>query len=135
MKKLADALKTKGWFFGFKLHLAINEKGKIQGAKLTPGNVDDRVPEITKKLIGLLIGDKGYVKQELFEELYKRDLKLVTGLKKNIKNKLISWQEKILLHKRSIIKTVFDYLKNKFMLEHIKASITLECYRQHPFNP
>ena len=128
---------TKGWFFGLKLHLVINEKGEIQGAKLTPGNVDDRVPvpELTKKLIGLLIGDKGYVKQELFEELYKRDLKLVTGLKKNIKNKLISWQEKILLHKRSIIKTVFDYLKNKFMLEHIKASITLECYRPHPFNP
>ena len=68
------------------LHLVINEKGEVQGAKLTPGNVDDRtpVPELTKKLVGLLFGDKGYVKQELFEELYKRDLKLITGLKKNM---------------------------------------------------
>jgi hypothetical protein len=113
---------TKGWFLGLKLHIVINEKGEIQGAKLTPGNVDDRtpVPELTKKLVGLLFGDKGYVKQELFEELYKRDLKLITGLKKNMKNKLMTWQEKILLRKRSIIETVFDYLKNKFQLEHTR---------------
>ena len=113
---------TKGWFFGFKLHLVINEKGEIQGAKLTPGNVDDRVPvpDLTKKLIGLLIGDKGYIKQELFEKLYERDLKLVTGLKKNMKNKPIILKEKILLRKRSLIETVFDYLKNKFQLENTR---------------
>ena len=63
---------------------------------------------------------KGYVKQELFEELYERDLKMITGLKKNMKNKLMTWQEKILLRKRSIIETVFDYLKNKFQLEHTR---------------
>ena len=41
---------TKGWFFGIKLHLVINENGEIQGIKLTPGNVDDRVPapDLTK---------------------------------------------------------------------------------------
>lgn len=113
---------TKGWFFGLKLHLVINEKGEIQATKLTPGNVDDRVPvpELTKKLIGLLIGDKGYVKQELFEELYHRNLKLITGVRKNMKNKLMSWKEKVLLRKRSLIETVFDYLKNKFQLEHTR---------------
>ena len=122
-KEIAQRGKTtKGWFFGLKLHLVINEKGEIQGTKLTPGNVDDRVPvlELTKKLIGLLIGDKGYVKQELFEELYARELKLITGLRKNMKNKLLSWKEKILLRKRSLIETVFDYLKNKFQLEHTR---------------
>ncbi|GFY65307.1 PDZ domain-containing protein [Trichonephila inaurata madagascariensis] len=32
---------TYGWFYGFKLHMVINEKGEIQGLK---GNVDDRKP-------------------------------------------------------------------------------------------
>ncbi|EER21163.1 ISPg3, transposase [Rickettsia endosymbiont of Ixodes scapularis] len=104
---------TKGWFFGFKLHLLINELGEIQGLKLTPGNIDDRVPvpEITKRITGLLFGDKCYIKQELFDELYVREIKLVTGIKKNMKNKLIPLIEKILLRKRSIIETVFSVLK------------------------
>ena len=33
-----------GWFFGFKSHLIINDKGEILNFMLTPGNVDDRVP-------------------------------------------------------------------------------------------
>jgi hypothetical protein len=33
-----------GWFFGFKLHLVINDRGELLNALLTPGNVDDRKP-------------------------------------------------------------------------------------------
>lgn len=29
-----------GWFFGFKLHLIINDKGEILNFMFTPGNVD-----------------------------------------------------------------------------------------------
>lgn len=113
---------TYGWFFGFKLHLVINEIGEIQGVTLTKGNVDDRkpVPNLTKKLIGLLFGYKGYIKKELFQELFDRGLKLVTKVKKGMKNALISLKEKILLRKRSIIETVFGCLKNKFELEHTR---------------
>lgn len=35
---------TMGWFYGFKLHLIVNEKGDILNFILTQGNVDDRVP-------------------------------------------------------------------------------------------
>ena len=35
---------TMGWFYGFKLHLVINDRGEIIQWKLTPGNVDDREP-------------------------------------------------------------------------------------------
>ncbi|WP_168464681.1 IS982 family transposase [Wolbachia endosymbiont of Ctenocephalides felis wCfeT] len=109
-----------GWFFDFKLHIVINEKGEIQGVTLTKGNVDDRkpVPNLTKKLTGLLFGDKGYIKKELFEKLFDRGLKLVTKVKKGMKNTLISLEDKILLRKRSIIETVFNCLKNKFEIEH-----------------
>jgi transposase len=113
---------TKGWFFGFKLHVIVDEKGNLLRVKLTPGNVDDRavVEGMTQGMTGLLFGDKGYLDKKLFLRLYKRGLKIVTGIKKNMKNILMPWQEKILLRKRSLIETVFDYLKNKFQLEHTR---------------
>ena len=33
-----------GWFFGFKLHLIVNDCGELLAVRLTPGNVDDRKP-------------------------------------------------------------------------------------------
>lgn len=113
---------TKGWFYGFKLHLVINDIGEIQSVRITQGNVDDRAPviDMTKKLKGLLFGDKGYIKSELFDSLYAKGLKLITNIKSNMKNKFMSAFEKETLKKRSIVETVFDYLKNKFELEHTR---------------
>ena len=63
-----------GWFFGFKLHLIINEKGEIPNFMITPGNVDNRVPlkyeNFVKDIYDKLVGDKGYISQELFSELF-----------------------------------------------------------------
>ena len=111
-----------GWFFGFKLHLIVNEHGELLAFKLTPGNVDDRepVPDMTKELLGKLFGDKGYISQKLFSELFKRGLQLITKLKKNMKNKLIPIMDKILLRKRSIIETINDQLKNVSQIEHTR---------------
>ncbi|WP_420864703.1 IS982 family transposase, partial [Photorhabdus australis] len=33
-----------GWFYGFKLHLIIDDCGELLSVKLTPGNRDDRQP-------------------------------------------------------------------------------------------
>jgi len=109
-----------GFFYGFKLHLVINEKGEFIALKMTKGNLDDRVPVIARHLIGFIYADKGYIKQNLFINLYERGLKMVHGIKKNMPNKLMDLNEKILLRKRNIIETVFDYLKNKMNLEHTR---------------
>lgn len=111
---------TKGWFFGFKLHIIIDAKGNLMSAKLTKGNVDDRsvVPQMTADMHGFLFADKGYISRELFLRLLARGLKLITGIKHNMKNILMTFEEKVLLRKRSLVETVFDYLKNKLMLEH-----------------
>jgi len=113
---------TKGWFYGLKLHLIINENGEFQSVRFTTGNVDDRTPvnSLSKFLRGLLFGDKGYIKQELFQSLYRRGLKLVTGIKKGMKNQLLPMAEKTLLRKRSIIESVFNILKYHFELEHTR---------------
>jgi Transposase DDE domain len=111
-----------GWFFGFKLHLVINDKGELMAFKLTAGNVDDRkpVPDLVKNLIGKLFGDKGYISKELFEKLFQEGLQLVTRLKSNMKNKLMPVIDKILLRKRSLIETVNDQLKNISQIEHTR---------------
>ncbi|KAM3111691.1 IS982 family transposase [Phormidesmis sp. 146-33] len=109
-----------GWKFGFKLHLMINDRGELLAFKLTPANTDDRqpVPEMTQDLIGQLFGDRGYISQKLFEELYDRGLQLVTKSKKNMKQRLVKLMDKILLRKRSLIESVNDQLKNVCQIEH-----------------
>ena len=109
-----------GWFYGFKLHLIINDSGEILSCQITPGNVDDRtnLSSMTQGITGKMFGDKGYIKKELFEQLLNRGLQLITPLKSNMINKLVPMNDKILLRKRSVIETVNDQLKNISYLVH-----------------
>ncbi len=73
-KGLAKKAKsTVGWFFGFKLHLLINDKGELMAFKVTKGNVDVRKPALflAQYLKGKLIGDKGYISASLFQNPFK----------------------------------------------------------------
>ena len=115
---------TMGWFFGFKLHLIINDKGELLSFHLTKGNISDRdknvVLKLTKGLWGKLFGDKGYINQKLVEILLEKSIHLITGIRNNMKNKLMSFMDKILLRKRSIIECVNDELKNNCQIEHTR---------------
>lgn len=111
-----------GWFFGFKLHIVINDLGELLAVRLTPGDVDDRapVPQLTQRVFGKLFGDKGYISKALFTELFERDVQLVTKLKTNMKNRLMLMIDKVLLRKRAIIESVNDQLKNISQVEHTR---------------
>lgn len=113
---------TMGWFYGFKLHFACNEKGEILTFFFSPANTDDRNIDVfnvlKKKLFGKLFGDKGYISSSLFEMLFNDGIHLVTGIKSNMKNKLMSFRDRILLRKRSVIETINDELKNICDIEH-----------------
>jgi len=115
---------TTGWFHGFKLHLVCNDRGELLSFCLTPGNVDDRDPKtlqtLTKKLFGKLFGDKGYISSSLFEMLFNNGVHLVTGIKSNMKNRLMNFYDRILLRKRSVIETINDELKNICEVEHTR---------------
>ena len=110
------------WFFGFKLHLVVNDRGQLLACRLTAGNVDDRVPvpQLTQRLWGKLFGDKGYLSQPLTEQLLQRGVHLVTHLKSKMKNRLILLADKLLLRKRSILETIIDQLKNISQIEHTR---------------
>ena len=109
-----------GWFYGFKLHIIINEKGEILSFLVTPGNVSDIsvLDRLSKGIFGKIFGDKGYISSKLGNSLFARGLELFTTLRSNMKEKLMSLKDKALLRKRSLIETVNDQLKNISQIEH-----------------
>ena len=111
-----------GWFYGFKLHLIINERGEIVSFMLTPGNVADNnasiVTKLARKCFGKLWGDRGYISKKLFDDLFKKGIKLITRLKKKMKNKIMEMEDKLGLSKRGIIESVNGILKETCQIEH-----------------
>lgn len=111
-----------GYFYGFKLHFTINDKGEILSFVITPGNTDDREPLKNPKFLeaikGKLYADKGYVSKKLTEVLFVDGLHLITHIRNNMKNVLMEMKDKILLRKRSVIETINDELKNICSIEH-----------------
>ena len=113
---------TMGYFFGFKLHLIINEVGELLAFKITPGNAGDTkvVSELSKDLVGKLFGDKGCISSKLFKELFKRGLKLVTQLRAKMKPKPMEFTDRIILRKRSLVESTNHILKDVLQVEHTR---------------
>jgi len=113
---------TMGWFYGFKLHIIVNDKGELLDFMITQANVDDRAPlkedNFLKKIFGSLYADKGYISKELTTLLFDQGLHLIAGIRNNMKNVLMTLKDKILLRKRSVIETINDQLKNIAQAEH-----------------
>lgn len=110
-----DGKGTMGWCHGFKLHFVCNDRGEIITFCFTGANVDDRDPKVwtvmAKELYGKLFADRGYISPKLFDMLFEDGVHLVTGIRTNMKNK-------IMLRRRCIIETINDMLKNTAQLVH-----------------
>jgi transposase len=118
------------WFFGFKLHLVVNDKGELLNFTLTPGNTDDRPPvlKLLQRLFGKVFADKGYVSQKLAKQLMETTgVQLITKLRRNMKNRLMRLSDRLLLRKRSIIETITDQLKNISQIEHSRHRSPINC--------
>ena len=136
-----------GWFYGFKLHLIVNDEGELLACHVTPGNVDDRQPveQLATGLGGQLFGDRGYISHALHDLLLGQGLELLTKIRKNMKNRVIRLWDKLLLRKRSLIETIHDQLKNISQSEHtLHRSVTgfmvnlvagLVAYSHRPTKP
>ena len=99
----------------------INDQGELPALCLTPGNVDDRrpVPRLARRLFGKLFGDRGYISQPLAEQLWVRYLlRLITKVRRNLRERLLAYTDKLLLRKRALIESVNDQLKNICQIEH-----------------
>jgi len=103
----------KGWFFGFKLHIIVTANGLMINAIFTPGNFDDR--DAAAALIetvaegSVCLGDRGYNRVELQEELFCEDgVLLVTRLDVGQE------RQALLCSVRERVETVFSQLWQRF---------------------
>lgn len=125
--KVFDGIATRGhcsvgWFFGFKLFLAINPYGEILNCFVTPGNVADNDKKVMRRLFkgskGKVYGDKGFISKSITEEFLNKGLQIITKIRSNMKNKLMFRQDSFLLSKRGIIETVFDIMSAVCDIDH-----------------
>lgn len=103
---------TKGWFYGFKLHLVCDLSGNLLSIRISAGNVDGRpmLGSLLKDLVGLLVADAGYVSSKWVTKLKKQDIHLFTAVKANMK-KLMTVKQHQLMKLRQRVESVFSVLK------------------------
>lgn len=110
-------------YYGFRGHLVISSIGVITAATFTAANVDERdvCPELVERIQGLLIGDKGFMRPELKEELSENKLYLETPLRNNMKDDrpkgFLNW----MTGTRRLIETVIGQLAERFHIEKVRA--------------
>lgn len=111
-----------GWFYGFKLHLIIDFQGRIIKCHISAGNKHDLkvFKQISGDIKGKVFADKGYLGKDIVSNMLDRGLNLITGVRKNMKNKLLTMKDKILLKKRVLVESVFNVLKNTFEISHTR---------------
>ncbi len=120
-----------GWFFGFKLHAVINQKGQLVVFRITTANVADNnqdlLTRLTQRLKGFLYGDKGYL-TGLASKFQERGLELITKYRKTMGLQALSDKKQYYLQRRGLIETVFDCLKNLCNLDHSRHRSPLNFF-------
>lgn len=115
--------KTK--FFGARCHITTTLDQRIDTWLLAPGSYDDRKPmaALLENRQGLgIIGDKGYVSEDLAQRLWEDDQHLLLALKKD--NQKEQWPDsiqRILGYLRHRVETAFSVLGTVFNLERPKS--------------
>lgn len=110
-------------YYGFRGHLVISSIGVITAATFTAANVDERdvCPELVEGIHGLMIGDKGFMRPELQEELKTNGLNLQTPLRDNMKDDrpkgFLYWMKST----RRLIETVIGQLAERFHIERVRT--------------
>lgn len=124
-------------FYGFRLHLKINSLGMINAFDLTPANVHDvrMVQELAQHDSGVLLGDRGYISQDLQTELQQsQELTLCVPAQQKNPLKLAPTQIRFYKRLRRKIETVGSQLDHYFRIKKIWARdiwhLTNRLYRK-----
>lgn len=110
-------------YYGFRGHIVISSTGVISGATFTKANVDERdvCPELVEKIRGLLLGDKGYIRPELQDQLKEQGLNLQTSLRGNMKDERPKDFLRWMVGTRRLVETVIGQLTERFHIEKVRA--------------
>lgn len=110
-------------YYGFHGQIVISYNGIITDFTLVGANVDERdsIWEVTENIHGLLIGDKGYIRPILFEELSQQGIDLQTPLRANMNDPRPKKFVKQLTSSRRLVETVIGQLTERFNIEKVRA--------------
>lgn len=111
-------------YFGFKVHALITLEGYITAFEITPASVDDRegLRDLAENHLGLVIlGDKGYTGEALFEDMHAKGICLMSLKPSNYKT---NWPRKVrqlIFRFRRRVETVFSQLSEQMNAEKVLA--------------
>jgi hypothetical protein len=110
-------------YYGFHGHLLISDCGVITGFSLTPANGSEREAlwDVISPINGLLIGDKGYICQELSKDLKQHGISLQTAFRSNMKDPRSPATVRFLQRIRRLVETVIGQLSERFNIEKVRA--------------
>lgn len=113
----------KKFYYGFHGHLLISGAGVITQFTLTAANGSEREAlwDLTHRIHGLLIGDKGYLGADLQQELRQIGIELETALRSNMNDLRDRQWVKLLQRVRRLIETVIGQLSERFHFEKVWA--------------
>ena len=122
-----------GWYYGFKLHIIINDNMDIVSMRITDGstsNLKALDKNMVKNIFGYLIGDKGYLSKKKSKELSQYGVQLITKPRKNMKQIPVSKEVLSFLKKRQLVETVFSSLKHSLNMINRYARSIESCFAQ-----
>lgn len=110
-------------YYGFRGHIVISSMGIITSATFTAANIDERdvCPSLVRNITGLLLGDKGYIRPCLKEELELAHLHLQTPVRENMEEDRPSSFVKWIMSARRLVETVIGQLSERFHIEKVRA--------------
>lgn len=110
-------------YYGIRGHAVINTKGYIVSFIVTPANADERCvfDDLRGEIHGLVIGDKGFIGENLKNTLREDGIDLQTPLRDNMPETRPKGVIKMLMRVRKPIETAFSVLIDSFNLLKIKA--------------
>lgn len=103
--------------------MSISSSGVITSATFAGANIDERdvCPHLVENLKGLLLGDKGFIRPSLKEELELAHLHLQTPVRGNMKEDRPHIFIKWMMSARRLIETVIGQLSERFHIEKVRA--------------
>lgn len=111
-------------YFGYKVHAMITLEGYITTFEITPASTDDR--EGLKDMVGgqsglVILGDKGYVGQNLIKEMSDQGICLMALKRSNSKADWPKPVRQLIFQLRRRVETVFSQLSEQLHAERVLA--------------
>jgi hypothetical protein len=113
----------KQYFYGFHGTLLISLSGVITGFTVTGANVDEREAawDVLDEVIGLMLGDKGYISRFFETLLREQGVRLWTPVKKNMEPTTGPVTTSIFMNTRRLIETIVGQLSERLHIERVRA--------------